>query len=131
LIGHGLHDLGDAEVEHLDVRFVAARPEHEDVGRFDVTMRNAAPVNHVERHGDGLEDRDDPLHRPARRRAIMPSPLFLDQRFERGAFQPFEHHIRNPRAARGGEGADVARLHDARVARGELGQQGALLNEIR
>ena len=59
------HDLGDAEVEHLDVHLAARSPDDEEVRGLDVAVRDAAAVRHVERRRHRLEQRDRLLHRPS------------------------------------------------------------------
>ena len=49
VLGGRLHDLGDAEVEHLHVHLVGLGAEDEDVRRLDVAVGDAAAVHDVER----------------------------------------------------------------------------------
>ncbi|PCC67600.1 hypothetical protein NAEX_00607 [Nannocystis exedens] len=108
-------DLGQAEVEDLDVVGVVVAGEAEAVGRLDVAVDDAVLVRGREGAGDLLADVDDPL--PGER------PLARDGGGEVLAFEPL--HDEEGGAAVGL--AEVGDLDDVGV--GDDGGGAGLLNE--
>ena len=121
-------DLGNTEVEELARRFRRAgcAAEHEDVGRFDVSVGNAVAMGYIERHEDPFEEPDD-FGFPPRETLVL---VLREDGLEGGALEPFEHHVGDPASVVGGVEAYVASLDDAGRLGGELGEQGAFVEEL-
>lgn len=107
--------------------FAARIADDEDVARLDVAVRDALAVREGERLRHGVKKRHGFRHRPARHTPLRFVP---DDALERGALEPLEHHVRHALPACGLHHPDVARLHDRGGTRRQIGQKGALLDEL-
>ena len=124
--GAVVHQLRDAEVEHLHLHAVL-RGREEEVAGIEITMRDALRVRVGEAVGGGAEE----LHH-----LVEGAPLLTERATDReivlhrATFEPLEDHVRDERAGSGrlrGAGRDAA--HHVQVALREPIEDAALVTE--
>lgn len=92
LVGAGVHHLGDAEVEHLDVHGAVGARDTEEVGWLQIAMHDSESVGFVDALA-GLQDDLDGLRDGEGSALLHPSEQIL-------ALEVFHHHVGNARLQR-------------------------------